>query len=72
MLGDTYDMALVCHCEAVSERSVRKAIRRGACSVEAVADLCGAGSRCTGCVPVVQELLDRYRSEAGVDVRLAS
>ncbi len=48
---------LVCHCQEVAERHVRDAIAAGARDVFDVAQACGAGTVCGGCVPVVVELL---------------
>jgi bacterioferritin-associated ferredoxin len=50
-------MAIVCHCNAVRERTIQKAIRRGATTLEDVQAECGAATRCGGCVPVVREML---------------
>jgi bacterioferritin-associated ferredoxin len=47
----------VCHCEAVSDRTVRAAIAEGNQSLDDLARSCGAGSRCGGCHPVLAELL---------------
>jgi bacterioferritin-associated ferredoxin len=49
---------IVCHCHRVSDRTIRAAIEAGAGTAEAVADVCGAGSCCGGCVPTVTELLE--------------
>jgi bacterioferritin-associated ferredoxin len=48
---------IVCSCLRVSDREVRAAIRRGAGSVEALGEACGAGSRCGTCQPALCELL---------------
>jgi bacterioferritin-associated ferredoxin len=48
---------ILCHCRAVSDRAVRKAIDKGARHLEAVADRCGAGARCGGCHPALMSLL---------------
>ena len=48
---------ILCHCRAVSDRAVRKAIDKGAGDLEAVADRCGAGARCGGCHPALMSLL---------------
>ena len=48
---------ILCHCRAVSDRSVRKAIDTGACDLEAVAARCGAGTSCGGCHPALMSLL---------------
>ncbi|MFN2557795.1 MAG: bacterioferritin-associated ferredoxin [Nitriliruptorales bacterium] len=52
----------VCHCRVVTDREVREAIRCGARDVCAIAELCGAGSRCGGCLPALRNLL----AEAGL------
>ena len=48
---------IVCHCNAVSDHTIRESIRAGAASCKAVARRCGAGSFCGGCVPVIDSLL---------------
>ena len=53
-------MAIVCHCEAVRERTIQRAIRHGATTLEDVQDACGAASRCGGCVPVVRAMLAEH------------
>lgn len=49
---------LICHCRAVNDRALRVAIQAGAAALSDLADLCGAGSRCGGCIPALLELLD--------------
>lgn len=48
---------IVCHCNRVNDRTIRACIREGACSVDDVADQCGAAARCGGCAPAVEEIL---------------
>lgn len=48
---------LVCHCKAVYEARVREAIERGARDEFDVAQACGAGTGCGGCVPTIARLL---------------
>lgn len=55
----------VCHCEVVSDHSIRGAISAGARDIEQVAALCGAGSACAGCHPTIEQLLD----DAAIAVR---
>jgi bacterioferritin-associated ferredoxin len=50
----------VCSCQAVTDRTVRAAIASGATTIEQVADRCAAGSRCGGCWPELQRLLDEH------------
>lgn len=54
----------VCSCRGVSDRTVSQAIDEGAGDVGAVAARCGAGGRCGGCIPLIEELL----AEAGVSL----
>ena len=55
---------IVCHCCRVSDRTIRAAVQGGASTEEAVAEACGAGGVCGGCVPAVSELIDEeQRSE---------
>lgn len=51
---------IVCHCRRVCDRTIRAAIQAGARTEEQVAEVCGAGSVCGGCGPVVSELIDEY------------
>jgi bacterioferritin-associated ferredoxin len=48
---------IVCHCLGVSEREIRSAVRGGASTRREVARSCGAGSRCSGCVPLVAKIV---------------
>jgi assimilatory nitrate reductase catalytic subunit len=50
-------MALVCLCYGVSERKVRKAIERGADTVEAVGEELMAGTCCGGCRDTIAAML---------------
>lgn len=50
---------IVCHCRKVTDRAICAAVREGAATVEHVAEMCGAGSSCGGCVPAVAELVER-------------
>jgi bacterioferritin-associated ferredoxin len=57
---------IICHCNAVRERTIDKAIRRGAVSVEEIQAECGAATRCGGCEPTVRAMLADRRGEAFV------
>lgn len=48
---------LVCHCYAVNEARIRDCIAQGARDEAEVADECGAGSNCGGCVPTICRLM---------------
>ena len=45
---------LVCHCHAVSDRTIREAVRAGACSMDAVCATSGAATGCGGCRELVE------------------
>lgn len=47
----------VCHCRAVTDRTIAACVASGARTVDEVAERCGAGGRCGGCRPLVAELL---------------
>ncbi len=51
-------LVIVCHCHGVSDRTIRKAVREGACSLRQVARASRAGRMCGGCRPVVERLID--------------
>jgi bacterioferritin-associated ferredoxin len=55
---------MVCHCEAVNDVAIRSEIAAGALDSEALASRCGAGSRCGGCLTVVEQLLAQFGLEA--------
>ena len=48
---------LVCHCNGVSDRTIRKAVRNGATTARDVAHRCGAGACCGGCTDVIREII---------------
>lgn len=50
----------VCHCRVVTDTQIREAIRCGARDVCAIAEACGAGGRCGGCLPALRRLLQEY------------
>lgn len=58
---------IVCHCHAVNDREIRQCVRDGCTSARTVSRICGAGSGCGGCMPlvkaVVQDELKRAASE---------
>ena len=48
---------LVCHCNGVSDRTIRKVVREGARSTAQVAYACGAGACCGGCEDTVRQII---------------
>ena len=51
---------VVCSCRAVTDRAVRAAIAAGATTVEAVTDHCAAASKCGGCWPELERLIEEH------------
>ena len=51
----------LCSCKAVTDRTIGAAVAAGARTIEDLARLCGAGSRCGGCWPALDELLREHR-----------
>ena len=51
---------VVCSCRAISDRTVHAAVCAGATSVDDLASMCTAGSRCGGCWPELQRLLAEF------------
>jgi bacterioferritin-associated ferredoxin len=62
---------IVCHCEAVSDRTVRAAIACGAHDVETVGERCHAGTDCGGCHRALERLLDEVQSSLLVSATAA-
>lgn len=60
---------LVCHCNGISDRTIRRAIRAGATTVVDVKSACGAGQCCGSCNPTIRALL---RLETGTERREAT
>ena len=48
---------IICHCQAVSERAIRAAVRDGARCRRSVARACAAGRSCGGCTLAIDEIL---------------
>ena len=48
---------VICHCHAVNDRAIRAEIEAGALDAEALAERCGAGSRCGSCRPELEAIL---------------
>ena len=49
---------LICHCNGVSDRTIRRVVREGANSVREVGRACGAGTCCQGCTEVIGEIIN--------------
>ena len=54
-------MSVVCGCFEVTEEEIRKAVRDGAHSMEAVGEKTNAGTGCGGCIPQIEEIIEEER-----------
>jgi bacterioferritin-associated ferredoxin len=53
---------LVCHCHALTDRDIRRAVRcNGAYDVEQVGEHCGAATGCGGCHDLVAEIVQNEK-----------
>jgi bacterioferritin-associated ferredoxin len=58
---------LVCHCHALTDRDIRRAVRQsGACNVAEVGDQCGAATGCGGCHDLVAEIVQNEKRRLAV------
>ena len=48
---------ILCICNAVTDREVDDVIRRGASSVDAITQQCGAGGDCGSCINAIERRL---------------
>ena len=51
-------MAIICHCLGVRDRTITKAVQRGATTLDDVQALCEAGTQCGGCHAAVADLIE--------------
>ncbi len=54
---------IVCHCNAISEEALRKAIADGANDFFAYSEKSGVGDECGTCFYFAQEMFERFLSE---------
>jgi bacterioferritin-associated ferredoxin len=64
-------MALICHCRCVNDRVLHTAALATGGDLRATQELCGAGTRCGGCVEAVAAVVASVRTSAGVAVAVA-
>jgi bacterioferritin-associated ferredoxin len=55
---------IVCCCNVVSDREIRRAVLDGASTLRELARSCRAGTGCGGCRPALKALLDDARRDA--------
>lgn len=49
---------VVCHCKAINDSAIRELIRSSQLTANDIADVCGAGADCGGCLNTIEDLLD--------------
>ena len=49
---------IVCHCTAVTDRAIRKAVRSGARTRNQVVEACAVNMCCGGCAPAIDEIIE--------------
>ena len=64
-LGAAPEAMIVCHCHRVSDRQVRRCVRRGASTLRDVGAGCKAGTGCGGCMRAVVEVMDEEAQRGG-------
>ena len=57
---------IICSCEGVSEKEVRRAARCGAQNVQQLGRLCGAGTGCNSCHCDLKKILKQEKSRQAV------
>ena len=64
-------LVIVCHCEAVNDKTVRAAVLSGADNVAAVSERCGAGLNCGGCHRMLERLVREHIAPVTASVAVA-
>ncbi len=62
---------IVCHCQAVTDRVIRNAVRDGARCRRSVARACAAGRSCGGCTHAIDEIVRSELEQLGSQAHLA-
>jgi bacterioferritin-associated ferredoxin len=52
---------IICQCNGVSDRTIRKLLRDGASNRNDVVRACMAGKACGGCVPAIDQIIEVER-----------
>ena len=56
----------VCHCKAVSDRTVSALVAEGCHDVDEIGRMCGAGTDCGSCVVALEDIVERITRETRV------
>ena len=59
---------IVCLCNGVSDRTIRRLVAGGARSVDALASTCGAGADCGACCPLLEAFVEDAHPAVYVEV----
>jgi len=62
---------IVCHCQAVTDRAIRNAVRDGARCRRSVARACAAGRSCGGCTHAIDEIVRSELDQLDAQPRVA-
>lgn len=60
---------IICHCKAVTDTTIRNAVRSGLKSLCEIGKICHAGVECAGCRPAIEKIM---RSESNKTLESAS
>ncbi len=64
--GRLEKLMIICSCNVVTDREVRRAALEGASTLRELARSCRAGTACGGCRPALKALLEESRRDAAV------
>ena len=64
-------LVLICLCKAVSDKTIRELVDRGATNVKQVMASCKAGSDCGSCLSEVKELIELLKNGDGDEQKSA-
>lgn len=59
---------IVCHCHAVSDRTIVQLVRDGKTSLDAVSEATGATTCCGGCALAVEQIIEQARARGRVSL----
>ena len=63
---------VVCHCLALNDRAIAELARSGTATVDDITAACGAGGKCGGCRPLIEEVVDEAVTSLDRPVRSAA
>lgn len=63
---------IVCCCKAVCSQKIAELIASGVDSVEAIGEVCGAGTDCGSCRDQIEEMIEEKMSQTPLPARVRS